>query len=71
MPDFNYPQFEKTFQDKTDFIKQLVEETVKAVQEKEDPSLIKKSLQLLRDLTIGAGSSLIAMGILGLLGSIL
>lgn len=68
---FNYPQFEKTFQDKTDFIKQLVEETVKAVQEKEDPSLIKKSLQLLRDLTIGAGSSLIAMGILGLLGSIL
>ena len=68
---FEYPQFERTFQDKTDFVKQLVEEIVEAVKSKENPSLIKKSLTLLKDLTIGAGSSLIATGILGLLKSIL
>jgi predicted translin family RNA/ssDNA-binding protein len=67
---FDYPQFEKTFQDKSDLIKQLVEETVEAVKKKEDPSLIKKSLKSLKDLTISAGGSLIATGILGLLSSI-
>lgn len=67
---FDFPQFEKTFKDNSDLIKRLVEETAEATQKREDPSLIKKSLKLLKDLAIGAGGSLIATGIFGLLSSI-
>ena len=66
----DYPQFERTFQDKSELVKQLLEETADAVQKKDDPSLIKKSIKLLKDLTIGVSGSLIATGILGLLSSI-
>ena len=50
--------------------KVTAETTLSAVQEKQEPNLIKKSLQVLKDLTIGAGGSLIASGILALLGSL-
>ena len=67
---FDFPQFAITFQDKTDMVKQIVNETIEAIQRKDEPTLIKKSLKVLKDLTIGIGGSLIATGISGLLSSI-
>ena len=51
-------------------VKQIVNETIEAIQRKDEPTLIKKSLKVLKDLTIGIGGSLIATGISGLLSSI-
>ena len=42
----------------------------RAVKHIQDEGLIKKSLKVLKDLTIGAGGSLIGSGILALLGTI-
>ncbi len=67
---FDYPQFAASFKGSTDNVKSLVLETMKAVEEKEEPSFIQKHLQILKDLAIGTGGSLIASGILSLLGSI-
>lgn len=65
-----YPQFTDTYGANSDNVKQLIEDTLSAVQEKQEPNLIKKSLKVLKDLTIGAGGSLIATGILSLLGNL-
>lgn len=48
----------------------MVVDIIEAVENKEDEGLIKKSLHLLIDLTIGATGSLIASGILALLGTL-
>ena len=64
------PQFNSAYGENADHVKALINETLSAVQEKQEPGLIKKSLQVLKDLTIGAGGSLIASGILALLGSL-
>lgn len=66
---FAYPQFEETFKDNDDVVKKIVEETINAVENESDPSLIKKSLLVLKDLAVGASGSLIASGILGLITS--
>lgn len=67
---FDYPQFQKTYGENSDNVKQMVEDIIAAVENKEDEGLIKKSLHLLKDLTIGAAGSLIASGILALLGTL-
>ena len=64
------PQFNSTYGENADNVKTLIDETLLAVQEKQEPGLIKKSLQVLKDLTIGAGGSLIASGLLALLGNL-
>ena len=48
----------------------FVEETIKAAQDKEDENLIKKSLRVIKELATGAAGSLIASGILSLLGTL-
>ena len=67
---FDFPQFETTFQDNTETVKKIVNEAIEAIQRRDEPTLIQKSLKILKDLTIGTGGSLIASGILGLLSSI-
>jgi hypothetical protein len=64
---FDYPQFATTFNDNSELVKQIVNDTIKAAEKKEEPTLIKKSLYLLKDLAVGASGSLIASGILTLL----
>jgi len=66
----NLPQFQDTFKESSENIKKIIEETIQAVETKQEPNLIKKSLNLLNDLAIGAGGSLIASGMLALLGAI-
>ncbi len=68
---FDYPHFNSTFADNSDIVKQIVESTIEAIEKKDDSTLIKKSLHILKDLAIGASSSLIATGIIGLLTPIL
>jgi len=51
-------------------VKKIVNEAIEAIQRRDEPTLIQKSLKILKDLTIGTGGSLIASGILGLLSSI-
>lgn len=65
---FDIPQFESTFQDKADTVKEIVCEAIEAIKRKDEPTSIQSSIKILKDLAIGAGSSLIASGILGLLG---
>ena len=67
---FEYPQFQTTYGENADNVKQMVVDTITAVENKEDEGLIKKSLRLLKDLTVGATGSLIASGILSLLGTL-
>lgn len=67
---FDYPQFQQTYGEISDNVKQMVVDIIEAVENKEDEGLIKKSLHLLKDLTIGAAGSLIASGILALLGTL-
>lgn len=67
---FDYPQFHQTYGENSDNVKRVVEDTMAAVENKEDEGLIKKSLHLLKDLTVGAAGSLIASGILALLGTL-
>lgn len=67
---FEYPQFAQTFGDNSDNVKAIIQSTLEAVEKHEDEGLIKKSLKVLKDLTIGAGGSMIASGILGLLSMI-
>lgn len=64
---FEYPQFATTFNDNSELVKQIVNDTINAAEKKEEPTLIKKSLNLLKDLVVGASGSLIASGILALL----
>lgn len=65
-----FPQFKNTYGVNSENVKQLIEDTLSAVQERQKPDIIKKSLKVLQDLTIGAGGSLIASGILSLLGNL-
>ena len=67
---FDFPKFQETFGENTDNIKAVVEETIKATQKKEDENLIKKSLRVIKELATGAAGSLIASGILSLLGTL-
>lgn len=64
------PKFKETFKDETDNVISLINSSIKAVENKENPSLIKKSLNIIKDLAIGATGSLIASGILSLLQTI-
>ena len=66
----NLPQFNNAYGENANHVKVLIDDTLSAVQEKQEPSLIKKSLQVLNDLTIGTSGSLIASGIQALLGSL-
>lgn len=68
---FEFPQFKETYGDNTDNIKTVVETTIKSVENREDEGVIKKSLHLLRELTVGVAGSLIASGILALLGTVI
>ena len=67
---FEFPQFQQTFGDNTENVKNIIQNTIDALDKKEDEGLIKKSLKVLKDLSIGAGGSLIGSGILALLGTI-
>lgn len=67
---FEFPQFQQTFGDNTENVKSIIQNTLDALDKKEDEGLIKKSLKVLKDLAIGAGGSLIGSGILALLGTI-
>lgn len=67
---FEFPQFQQTFGDNTENVKNIIQNTIDALEKKEDEGLIKKSLKVLKDLAIGAGGSLIGSGILALLGTI-
>lgn len=60
---FYIKEFDKTFGTDADKVKQIVIETIEMVNEKEEPSKIKKALNLLKDLAIGASGSIIATGI--------
>lgn len=66
----DFPQFQTTFKENSENVKMIIDDTIKAIEKKEDTGLVKKSLQILRDLAVGAGSSLIASGIISLLGTL-
>lgn len=67
---YGFPQFSTAFGDNTENVKSVVENTLIAVENGEDESLVKKSLRVLRDLAIGAAGSLVASGIIALLGTL-
>lgn len=67
---FDFPKFAETFGDNTENIKTVVEATLEAVNNNEDEGLIKKSLHIIRDIACNAAGSLIASGILALLGQL-
>ena len=67
---FDFPQFQQTFGGNTENVKNIIQNTIDALDKKDDEGLIKKSLNVLKDLVIGAGGSLIGSGILALLGTI-
>lgn len=67
---FAFPQFEKTFSENTENIKDVIESTIRAVNNKEDEGLIKKSLRIIRDIAVNAAGGVIASGIIALLGSL-
>ncbi len=67
---FDYPQFKQTYGANAENVKEMVLKTMTEVETKENEGLIKKSLHLLKDLTVGVTGSLIASGILALLGTL-
>lgn len=67
---FDSPHFIQTYGDNTDNIKSIVETTLSAIEENKDEGLVKKYLRLLKDLTVGTSGSLIATGIVSLLGTL-
>ena len=66
----DFPQFQTTFKEKSENVKAIIEDTIKAVENKEDVGIVKKSLRILKDLAVGASGSLIASGIIALLGTL-
>ncbi len=64
------PKFKEAFKDNADNVISLINGSIEAAENKENPSLIKKSLNIIKDLAIGATGSLIASGILALLQTI-
>lgn len=68
---FDLPKFKEAFGTEAEVIQEIVNQTIEAANSKEDPKLITKSLQVIKNIAIEVGSSLIAKGIIGLLGSII
>ena len=66
----DFPQFQATFGENSDNVKAIIEETIEAVENRSDEGIIKKSLRILRELAIGTSGSLIASGIIALLGTL-
>lgn len=66
----DFPQFQTTFKEISENVKAIIEDTIKAVENKEDVGIVKKSLRILKDLAVGASGSLIASGIIALLGTL-
>ena len=66
----DFPQFQTTFKENSENVKDIIEDTIKAVENKEDVGIVKKSLRILKDLAVGASGSLIASGIIALLGTL-
>ena len=66
----DFPQFQTTFKENSENVKAIIEDTLKAVENKEDVGIVKKSLRILKDLAVGASGSLIASGIIALLGTL-
>lgn len=66
----DFPQFQTTFKENSENVKAVIEDTIKAVENKEDVGIVKKSLRILKDLAVGASGSLIASGIIALLGTL-
>jgi uncharacterized membrane protein YgaE (UPF0421/DUF939 family) len=66
----DFPQFQTTFKENSENVKTIIEDTIKAVESKEDVGIVKKSLRILKDLAVGASGSLIASGIIALLGTL-
>ena len=64
----DFPQFQTTFKENSENVKTIIEDTIKAVEE--DVGIVKKSLRILKDLAVGASGSLIASGIIALLGTL-
>lgn len=60
--DFNIDFGEKSVE-----VKQIIDDTLRMVETKEEPKKIKKMLSTLKDLTIGVSGSLVASGICGLI----
>lgn len=56
----DFPQFQTTFKENSENVKTIIEDTIKAVERKEDVGIVKKSLRILKDLAVGASGSLIA-----------
>ena len=67
---FALPQFQSAFGGNSDNVKSIVKETLNAVEKKEDKTLIKKSLRVLREIAIGAAGNLISSGVVALLGTL-
>ena len=67
---FDFPQFASSFGENTENVKKIVEETLTAVENKEDEGIIKKSLKVLRSIAGKVTVSLITSGILALLETI-
>lgn len=66
----DFPQFQTTFKENSENVKTIIEDTIKAVESKEDVGIVKKSLRILKDLAVGASGSLIVSGIIALLGTL-
>ena len=66
----DFPQFQATFGENSDNVKAIIEETIEAVENRSDEGIIKESLRTLRELAIGTSGSLIASGIIALLGTL-
>ena len=58
------------FKENSENVKAIIEDTIKAAENKEDVGIVKKSLRILKDLAVGASGSLIASGIIALLGTL-
>lgn len=66
----DFPQFQTTFKENSENVKAIIEDTIKAVENKEDVGIVKRFLRILKDLAVGASGSLIASGIIALLGTL-
>lgn len=62
--------FDIDFGDKSPQLKQIVDETIKMIEIKEEPTKIKESLSVLKDLAIGVSSGVIANGIYTLIAQL-
>lgn len=65
---FNDPSFNSEFGDDAELVKQLINKAFKQLNEKDDPTLIRKSLAAVSDIAIRVSPGVIASGIIVLLG---